>query len=405
MFNYLRKFIHRFTLAVPLVLSLNGIAQATNIAIHYVHQQPPVRALLSTLVKPAQDSGLAGVRLAIKDANTTGRFINQHFELTQFDSADSKLVIENIIGQYQLGNQLFVVDVDTATLIAINHWAQDKSVLIFNIANSADQLRTEQCASSMLHTIPSDAMRADALAQWLLYRRFTKVLVVQGQYPEDTALVDAFTRSAKRLGIKIIDHKVWAFDSDLRRSASQEMPLFTQTSSDYDVVFVADRAKDFAQYLPFNTYLPRPVIGSAGLEPLAWHWSIEQWGAAQLQNRFQRLAKRLMNETDFGGYLALRSIAQAAQDSAKQKQAKQASPLTADRIIDYLRSDQLHLAAYLGRKLSFRSWNGQLRMPIALVHPAALISQSPQPGFLHPKNELDTLGFDQVGSGCAINQG
>ncbi|NRA56207.1 MAG: ABC transporter substrate-binding protein [Gammaproteobacteria bacterium] len=389
MFNYLRKFIRRLTLAIPLMLSLNGMAQATNIAIHYVHQQPPVRALLSTLVKPAQDSGLAGVRLAIKDANTTGRFINQHFELTQFDSADSKLVIENIISQYQLGNQLFVVDVDTVTLIAINNWAQDKPVLIFNIANAADQLRTGQCASSMLHTIPSDAMRADALAQWLLYRRFTKVLIVQGQYPEDTALVDAFTRSAKRLGIKIIDHKIWAFDSDLRRSASQEMPLFTQTSSDYDVVFVADRAKDFAQYLPFNTYLPRPVIGSAGLEPLAWHWSIEQWGAAQLQNRFQRLA----------------SIAQAAQDSAKQTEAKQAAPLTANRIIDYLRSDQLHLAAYLGRKLSFRQWNGQLRMPIALVHPAALISQSPQPGFLHPKNELDTLGFDQVGSGCSINQG
>lgn len=399
--EYRLKLIRRLTmLGTLLMLSLNSMAETANIGIHYIHQKTPIRALLSNLVKPAKDSGLAGVQLAIKDANTTGKFINQHFELSRYHSVDTGQIIDNLIQQYQQGHQLFVVDVDTTTLIAINKWAQDKPVLIFNIANSADQLRTGQCVGSVLHTIPSDAMRGDALAQWLLYRRFTKVLIVQGQYPEDTALVDAFRRSAKRFGIKIIGHKTWAFNSDLRRSAGQEMPLFTQTSNDYDVVFVADRAKDFAEYLPFNTYLPRPVVGSAGLQPLAWHWSIEQWGAIQLQNRFKRLAKRLMNETDFGGYLAIRSIAQAAQLSAKHS-----APFTADSIIGYLRGDQLQLAAYLGRKLSFRPWNGQLRMPIALVQPAALISQSPQPGFLHPHNELDTLGFDRVESDCAINKG
>ena len=69
-------------------------------------------------------------------------------------------------------------------------------------------------------------------------------------------------------------------------------------------------------------------------------------------------------------------------------------------LIKHLKSADFELAAYKGRKLSFRSWNGQLRMPMALVHPQGVVSQSPQVGFLHPKTDLDTLGFDQQESQC-----
>ena len=47
----------------------------------------------------------------------------------------------------------------------------------------------------------------------------------------------------------------------------------------------------------------------------------------------------------------------------------------------------------MGRKLSFREYNGQVRIPISLVQPRALISTSPQVGFLHPITDLDTLGI------------
>ena len=65
-------------------------------------------------------------------------------------------------------------------------------------------------------------------------------------------------------------------------------------------------------------------------------------------------------------------------------------------------SDQLPLDGFKGRKLSFRSWNGQLRQPIPLVHPRALVSNSPQDGFLHPSSELDSLGFDQPEVSCDL---
>jgi len=354
-------------------------------------QQSPA---LSNVIKTASDSGYQGAKLALNDSNTTGKFLQQHFSMTQFEFATTPALLTHLKQAFSQGKRFFVINAPLITLEKINLWAQNKNILLFNINEFSDVLRDKQCLTTFLHTAPSYAMKADALAQWLLYRRLTNVLLISGKKPVDIAIATSFKRSAKRYGLKIIEEKYWRFDTDLRRSAQQEVPLFTQTSKEYDVIYVADHYKDFAQYIPFNTYLPRPVIGSAGLEALSWHRVIEQWGAAQLQTRFNKLTARYMNEIDFSGYLAIRSIAQAVHKT---------NSTSAKVLINHLKSTDFELAAYKGRKLSFRSWNGQLRMPIALVHPQGLVSQSPQVGFLHPKTDLDTLGFDQQESQCKIH--
>jgi len=346
------------------------------------------------VIKTPNDSGYQGAKLAINDSNTTGKFLQQHFSLTQFEFATTSALLTHLKQEFNQGKSIFVLNAPLITLEKVNLWAQDKNILLFNISEFSDVLRDNQCLGTFLHTAPSYAMKADALAQWLLYRRLTKVLLISGKKPVDIAIATSFKRSAKRYGLKIIEEKYWRFDTDLRRSAQQEVPLFTQTSKEYDVVYVADNYKDFSQYIPFNTYLPRPVIGSAGLEALSWHRVIEQWGAAQLQTRFNKLTARYMNELDFNGYLAIRSIAQAVHKTHSN---------SAKVLANHLKSAGFELAAYKGRKLSFRSWNGQLRMPIALVHPQGLVSQSPQVGFLHPKTDLDTLGFDKKESQCKMH--
>ena len=353
-----------------------------------IEQEPRV---LSSILKKPEDSGYLGAKLAINDSNTTGEFLQQNFKLSYFSATTTSQILTRLVTKYQQGQSIFIIDAPLRALTEIDRWAKNKAILLFNISESADELRDSQCLSTVFHTIPSNAMKSDALAQWLLYRRMNKVLLIRGSKVEDVQLANAFKRAAKRFGLKIIAEKQWDFNTDLRRSAQQEMPLFTQTTYDYDVVYVADKYKHFSEFLPFNTYLPRPVIGSAGLEALAWHGVIEQWGATQLQNRFTQLANRLMNEIDFSGYLAVRSVAQSVH--------KLHSAAT-NEIIDYIDSDAFTLSAYKGRKLSFRSWNKQLRMPLALVHPHALVTQSPLPGMLHPITELDTLGLDVQESQC-----
>ena len=357
-----------------------------------LHQQHT--PALSNILKMPNDSGYQGARLAIEDSNTTGKFLQQHFNLAPFEFTKPQNLLTRLKEEFSLGKAIFILDAPLPVLNKINLWAKNKNILLFNISEFSNNLRHNHCLSTILHTAPSHAMKSDALAQWLLYRRLNNVLLIRGEKPADIALAKSFKRSAKRYGLKIVSEKTWSFNTDLRRSAQQEIPLFTQTSKEYDVVYVADQTKDFSEYIPFNTYLPRPVVGSAGLEALSWHKVIEQWGAAQLQTRFTQLTARYMNEIDFNGYLAVRSVAQAVHktNSASVKE------LTA-----YIKSADFKLAAYKGRKLSFRTWNGQLRMPIALVQPHGLVSQSPQAGILHPITELDTLGFDQQESECDAN--
>lgn len=393
-----RKFYKTLTLVsftiFTILSSFSVLSTPLSIDITYLKLNKPHAPALSNIIKMAPDSGYQGAMLAINDSNTTGKFLQQHFSLTSFEFDKQQNLLKRLKEEFNNGKTLFIIDAPLSVLADINLWAQNKDILLFNTNEFSNKLRESQCLNTILHTAPSNAMKSDAIAQWLLYRRLNKVLLIRGEKPADLALSQSFKRSAKRYGLKVIEEKVWNFNTDLRRSAQQEIPLFTQTSKEYDVVYVADQSKDFAEYIPFNTYLPRPVVGSAGLEALSWHNVIEQWGAAQLQTRFNKLTARYMNEVDFNAYLAVRSIAQ----SVHKTNSAEVKSLAA-----YIKSPAFKLAAYKGRKLSYRSWNGQLRMPIALVQPHGLVSQSPQAGILHPVTELDTLGFDEKESQCKAN--
>lgn len=150
------------------------------------------------------------------------------------------------------------------------------------------------------------------------------------------------------------------------------------------MILLADYFGDFGESMYFNTWLPRPVAGTQGLTPVTWSKVIEANGAAQMQSRFEKFSSRWMESRDYSNWVAIRAIITAISNTK-----------TADlkTNLEYIYSDKFDIAAYMGRKLSFRDYNGQLRMPIALVQPRALISVSPQVGFLHPITDLDTLGI------------
>jgi len=235
-------------------------------------------------------------------------------------------------------------------------------------------------------------MLADALGQFLAVRKWQRALLITGPTEGDAAYADALRRAAKRFGVKIVAEKPWSFDNDQRRSAQAEMPLFTQTA-EYDVVLVADERGDFGEYVPYHTWYPRPVAGTQGLTPTGWHKTVETYGAAQLQKRFEAHAGRWMNDRDFAAWIAVRSVAAAV------GRLKNADPAA---IRQLALSGELPLDGFKGRKLSYRDWNGQLRQPVPLVHPRALVSNSPQDGFLHPVTDLDSLGFDRPESRCNL---
>lgn len=354
-------------------------------------QTPP---RLSSREQPPDDLGVKGAQLGVTDNNTTGRFLGHQYRLIVETVASTSQAVEVANRWLAEGSGLTLVDLPSTTLEAVltNTPINTKGVLI-NVSNPDDRWRVTDCTPRLLHTTPSRAMLADALGQFLTAKRWRDWLLVRGAREDDQAFAQALARAAKRFGADIVDEREWTFKTDLRRNARDELPLFTQASA-YDVVVVADEIGDVGEFIPYNTWLPRPVVGTQGLTPTPWSPVLEQWGALQLQQRFERLAERPMLSGDYSSWLALRSLGEAV------TRINNNDP---EKLLQYLLSEDFAVAAFVGRSLTFRSWNGQIRQPIALVTPTARIDQSPQPGFLHPVTELDTLGFDRPEVSCPFN--
>ena len=373
----------------------SSVAAEVNVAIHYIKQEVEVPPTLSNLDPLPEDLGQMGAELGLSDNITTGRFLGQNYELTVtvVPAGDNyAAAVQAALAE----TDLIVLDAPAEQVIEAADVPDAADALLFNAGAADVDLRADMCRANVLHTLPSYAMRADALMQFFVKRRWDDIALIEGERDSDQAWADTMEASARKFGLSFGERKTWAFDADMRRNAAQEVPLFTQDLGDYDVLLVADAADDFARYISFNTWEPRPVAGSEGLRPVVWHRVVEQWGAAQLQSRFTELAERDMKDRDYAVWAAVRAIGEAVTRTGAGD---------APTLRDYMLSDDFELAGFKGRPLTFRSWNGQLRQPIPLIHERALVAQAPLEGFLHQRTELDTLGLDQPESGCQAFDG
>jgi ABC transporter substrate binding protein (PQQ-dependent alcohol dehydrogenase system) len=355
---------------------------------------PPPLSLLD--VAP-QDDGVAGAKLAINDNNTTGRFLKQQFALELIESNKVEDLVAQTKKRVEAGAAFVVVDMSPPAVTALADALKGRDVLVLNAGSSDDRLRERDCRPNVVHTAPSRAMLGDALAQYLVWKRWTRWFLVHGTEPDDVAFAEAIRRAAKRFGAKVVEERPFKYEVGSRRSdggheqVQEQIPALTRNAAAHDVLVVADESGQFGEYLPYRTFDARPVAGTHGLIPTGWHPALEQWGATQLQNRFRRLANRTMRPLDYDAWVAVRSIGEAA------TRAKSAAPT---QLIAHLKSSDFDLAAFKGRKLSYRPWDGQLRQPILVATAKLPVTVSPQPGFLHQFTELDTLGIDKPETNC-----
>ncbi|MAD41440.1 MAG: branched-chain amino acid ABC transporter substrate-binding protein [Arcobacter sp.] len=343
-------------------------------------QRPPV---LSNVIKTPEDLGIQGAKIAVKDSNKTARFLNQKYNLIESISFDKKKLLNSLEKFINEKNSFVLLKVEDNLLQEIIKNPLFEKAVFFNVANKNSDFRQNLCQTNLLHTIASNAMLYDGLVQFLVKRNFKDIFLISGTKEKDLQITKDIKRAVKKFNAKIVEEKQWTYDADIRRKAADEMPVFTQ-ANDYDVIITADNYGDFGEFVYFNSWLPRPLAGTQGLTPKTWHKVIEQWGAAQMQKRFEKFASRWMEDEDFAAWVAIRTIVTSV-TKTKSNDMKTA--------LNFIYSKDFELGAYKGRKLTYRDFNGQIRMPVALVQPNALVSTSPQVGFLHPTNDLDTLGI------------
>jgi ABC transporter substrate binding protein (PQQ-dependent alcohol dehydrogenase system) len=352
---------------------------------------------LSLLDLPPPDLGIAGAKLGVKDDNTTGQFMNQQFTLDVLEDPNADKLIKDVAAKVDAGAHFVMADVAPATLLKLADALAGKPALIFNYGASDDRLREEDCRPNVMHTAPTRTMLADALAQYLIWKKWPRWFLVVGPQENDKLFAEALKRSAKRFGGKIVEERTFQYEPGSRRSdggyeqVQQQIPTFTQSAPEYDVMLVADEGNLFGDYLPYRTWDARPVAGTSGLVPMSWHPAIELWGGTQFQNRFKKLADRTMRPEDYNAWMATRMIGEAASRTKSTKY---------EDLIAYMKSPKFEFAAFKGVGLSVRDWNGQLRQPILVATPKLLVTVSPQQGFLHQFSELDTLGIDKPETKC-----
>ncbi|MEL6267991.1 MAG: ABC transporter substrate-binding protein, partial [Pseudomonadota bacterium] len=294
-------------------------AQAAKVEVRtlVLRVDPPPNRPISRLDAAPEDIAFAGAERGTADNATTGRFLGHDYQTTTV-ATDAEGAMGAFEAALAEGVRLFVVLADGETLTALADRAAGTApeALILNAGARDDALRTETCRANVFHVAPSRAMLADALAQYLMWKRWDEWLVVTGEYPGDRAMAAAIERAARKFGAEIVETKVFEDLGGARADSGhvlvqRRIPVFMQDADDHDVVLVADENELFGGYIPYRTWEPRPVAGDAGLEAVTWNDAYEGWGATQLQRRFERDQERGMREADYETWLAVRVIGEA----------------------------------------------------------------------------------------------
>ena len=334
---------------------------------------------------------LAGAKLGLKDIKPFQRMAKVKFKLMDMRIKNIDTAADEILNHIHKNNiKIVLLDFPASELINIVSKISDLNIAVINISSKNNELRSFNCNKNLFHTIPSERMLTDSLAQYLSDKKWRKVLILTGPLEIDKSKSASFIESAKQFGLKIVDNRSFLLGNDPRARDQNDLDFLTG-SAKYDAVYISDTHREFSYKVPFATHIPSTVLGSSGLTPRAWHWSYLRHGAPQVHGRFERMNKRRMTEEDWAAWVGMRAIAEAL---VRFKNNENFS------FQDAFVSEEFKLDGSKGPVLNFRKWNRQLRQPIMLSTDNWVTSIAPLESFVHRVNNLDTIGIDSKTSKC-----
>jgi ABC transporter substrate binding protein (PQQ-dependent alcohol dehydrogenase system) len=349
------------------------------------------------IVLKTREHPFVGAQIGIDEAAALVRVLNTEFKLERIavkSAAEVASAVTTAAEERKIG--FFLIDTPAEAFRPLAAAVKGRDVLLFNVSADADTLRRDLCAREFVHVIPSLAMRMDALVQYLVSRKWRDILVFEGPAPADAEAVKAFTRSAPKFGARIVADQRFKPGTDPREREQNDPLLLSAINRDYDAVFVADEAFDFARQVPYRTVRPRPVIGSIDLEPVAWHWTWDHNGAPQVNSRFDRKSGgRHMESADWAAWVAVKMVVQSVLRTRSTDFKKQR---------DFILAADTGFDGDKGLPVAVRPWDHQVRQAVLLAAPYEVIASAPLEGFLHRVNELDTLGDDEPETPCHLNK-
>ena len=170
-----------------------------NMRIVYLGKEYPEPLPLSYAEKPITDKGIQGARLMLKEANQAGNFVGHGFELIEAIIPEDGDIVAKAKEVLAAGESFIIADLEPNDLLAVADLPEAKNAVIMNIRSSATVLRQEECRVNVFHVIPDYAMRADALGQYLVWKKWPRWFVMRRDTPEDQDYLAQIQRAASAL--------------------------------------------------------------------------------------------------------------------------------------------------------------------------------------------------------------
>jgi ABC transporter substrate binding protein (PQQ-dependent alcohol dehydrogenase system) len=345
-------------------------------------------------------SAIDGLSVATKDSSfeLDAARIDLQFSAVRVSSIEQVRVEASKLAQ--TGALMFVSELPANWLIALSDATK---VPVLNVSEAQDELRGQQCRNNLFHVCPSERMKMDALAQILMARRWNKVLLLVGDSPDDLRRSEVALRTLQRFNLKVVVKKTFKLSADPRERQLSNLSLIT-SGQEFDALWIVDSDGEFARSVPYRLPLPRPVVGDAGLVPVAWDRNFERYGAPQVSKSFAKTMRRPMGGHDWVAWLTGRVVVNTLTQAIDIKTGDGKKKWLSADFLKHLHSSEFKVDGSKGQVLSFRAWDRQLRQPVFLSDGQAVVETAPLEGVMHPRNALDTLGADSPEKLCkAVN--
>ena len=326
-----------------------------------------------------------GAKLGIIEAKKLQRITKTEFMLDHIRLIDENSIYDLMISSEIKKYKAVLLDIPLDSFEKIkNLIIKNNNIIFFNTTDQSNFIRSDVCIKNLFHSFPSDMMKTDAIAQFLVNKKWNKTLMLTGPLIQDINLANSFRVSAKKFGIKILKEKFFVNSNDPRIREKNNLSFLTQGKK-YNSIFISDFDGEFALTLPNNSVKSANVFGSSGLIALAWHWSYMRHGAPQVNGRFERKFDRRMTERDWSAWIAIKSITEGI--------LRTKSDQTED-LQKYLTTDNFKVDGSKGISLNYRSDTKQLRQPIFLVSGNNWVTTvAPLQNYQSKENNLDTIGI------------
>ena len=338
---------------------------------------------------------LDGAKLAVSEANRLKRITKVNVTLDHLRVDSEKSLYDLMSSEDIKKYQAILLDISIKKFEIIQKlFKKNSSTIFFNISNQSNSLRSNTCFENLFHSFPSDMMKTDSIAQFLVQKKWNKTLMLTGSLEQDKNLAKSFKESAKKFGVKILKENYFVNSNDPRNREKNDLSYLTKGKG-YNSIFISDIDGEFSLTVTNNSVSAASVVGSSGLIPLGWHWSYLRHGAPQVNGRFEREFDRRMTERDWSAWVAVKSISESI---------LRTKSVQTDDIKRYLITNNFKVDGSKGISLNYRSDTKQLRQPIFLVSGGNWVTNvAPLENFQNRKNNLDTIGIIKETSKCKEN--